>query len=370
MSSPPRHEAESHWHTPQTTRVRTLVYDVKWSYRRIEAQTEIPKSTAWRIAHGSSAWRINNDPNREKTRDRKRKMTREDIARCDRLLETAGFDGKTLTWEQLAYEVNIDVSPWTMKREMNILNWHKCITCRKGWCSPDHAVRRVKWVKEALFLRPDLENWDNVRSSDESHAGFGSEGRIYIICKSGMRACPSCIQQVLLEPSKEERNAKRKHFWAAVSYDFKSDLTFYDVPGNKNDKMSQQVYIDSILNPVVKSWLEEAKRNDYEFTLEEDEDSEHDPDKSNIVRTWKQKHDLDYYFNCSGSPDLAPIENCWQGPKTWLKRVPHWDDETTESLLVEGWKEHMPKRKINEHMRSMPKRLHDVIELAGQMTGY
>ena len=100
-----------------------------------------------------------------------------------------------------------------------------------------------------------------------------------------MRACPSCIQQVLSEPSKEKRNAKQKHFWAAVGYDFKSDLTFYDVPGNKNDKMSQQVYIDSILNPVVKSWLEEAKRNDYEFTLEEDEDSEHDPDKSNIVRT-------------------------------------------------------------------------------------
>lgn len=31
----------------------------------------------------------------------------------------------------------------------------------------------------------------------------------------------------------------------------KSDITFYEVPGNTNGKMSLQVYIDQILEPVV-----------------------------------------------------------------------------------------------------------------------
>ena len=52
--------------------------------------------------------------------------------------------------------------------------------------------------------------------------------------------------------------------------------------------MSQRVYIDSILEPTVKPWIE-AK---HDFVLEEDGDSGHGLGKSNIVRTWKQNNDL------------------------------------------------------------------------------
>lgn len=48
-----------------------------------------------------------------------------------------------------------------------------------------------------------------------------------------------------------------------------------------------------------------------DFVIEEDGDSGHGPGKSNIVRTWKQEHGLEFYFNCHNSPDLAPIENYW-----------------------------------------------------------
>lgn len=51
--------------------------------------------------------------------------------------------------------------------------------------------------------------------------------------------------------------------------------------------------------------------------------------KSNIVRNWKDEHNLKYYFNCANSPDLSPIENCWQVPKQTVGRQPHWDVETT-----------------------------------------
>lgn len=121
--------------------------------------------------------------------------------------------------------------------------------------------------------------------------------------------------------------------------------------------MSQKVYKEQILEPVVKSWLDAGQS----FVLEEDGDSEHGSSKSNFVRTWKQEHGLKYYFNCALSPDLAPIENCWQPVKDHLRKYPHWDDTTTKDLIYEGWS-HVPQKFINRSIRSMPDRLKAVIE--------
>jgi hypothetical protein len=81
--------------------------------------------------------------------------------------------------------------------------------------------------------------------------------------------------------------------------------------------------------------------------LEEDGDSGHGPGKSNIVRTWKETHHLESYFNCASSPDLSPIENCWAVPKQHLRKFPHWDDATTKDLIVKGWS-HLSQSFIDE----------------------
>ena len=71
-------------------------------------------------------------------------------------------------------------------------------------------------------------------------------------------------------------------FKAVISYNFKLDIIFYNVPSNTNGKMSLQVYRDSILKPHVKPWI---KRED-DFVLEEDNDLGHGigKAKTNIVR--------------------------------------------------------------------------------------
>ncbi|KAI9668715.1 MAG: hypothetical protein M1829_005255 [Trizodia sp. TS-e1964] len=96
--------------------------------------------------------------------------------------------------------------------------------------------------------------------------------------------------------------------------------------------MSQQGYIDQILEPIVKPWIQSGA----DFVLEEDGDSGHGPGKSNIVKTWKENNKLEHYFNCSSSPDLSPIENCWLPPKQHVWKFPHWDDATTKELIYEG----------------------------------
>ena len=57
--------------------------------------------------------------------------------------------------------------------------------------------------------------------------------------------------------------------------------------------MCQKVYIDQILEPIVKSWIDAH----YNFVLEEDGDSGYGPGKSNIVYTWKEANGLEFYFN-------------------------------------------------------------------------
>ncbi len=57
-------------------------------------------------------------------------------------------------------------------------------------------------------------------------------------------------------------------------------MIFNDVLTNNIGKMTNQVYIDSIVQPVVKPWL---KAGD-EFVLGEDRDSGHGKGRANPVR--------------------------------------------------------------------------------------
>ena len=128
--------------------------------------------------------------------------------------------------------------------------------------------------------------------------------------------------------------------------------------------MSLQVYINQILEPVVKPLLLEKQ----DFVLEEDSDSGYGKAKNrNIVRQWKEEeNNLEYFFNCASSPDLSLIENCWQPPKQHLKKFPHLDDRTTKKLIVEGW-DLVSQRFINEKYHSMPKRLRDAVASEGDI---
>ena len=53
----------------------------------------------------------------------------------ERILEEDGLFTRCLTWEQLGYEAGLDVSGRIIERAMGIKEYHKCITCKKGWCS-------------------------------------------------------------------------------------------------------------------------------------------------------------------------------------------------------------------------------------------
>ncbi|KAF1937255.1 hypothetical protein EJ02DRAFT_477424 [Clathrospora elynae] len=308
------------------------------------------------ISDGSIDRRHHNAEGPEK-RGRKSAITNQQLKEMDKIIKEEGFEARKMSWLELGFEAGIEgLTSQTISRAMgNTMNYHKCIACQKKW----------EWCTVIKERYPEPEMWFKVQFSDKVHWAVGPQGSLYIIQKPGERYCNDCIQQQEKKDNYEKKELKKVHAWVAVGYNFKSSLTFYEISSNTNGKMTQKGYINQILEPVVKPWLNEGQ----DFVLEEDGDSGHGPGKSNIVCTWKEKNKLKHYFNCHSSPDLSPIENCWQPPKQYVKKYPHWDEGDTRELALEGW-EKVNQEFINKRVITMPQRLQDCIDMDGQMTGW
>lgn len=337
----------------------------KLPYRKNDlfAHFEVSKATGYRILAEESSRTRHNNPEIPETRGRKRKLSEAGLDKLEDLYDEEGFEAKQLSWASAIAEagVDTDASNHAISRAAATRGLYKRLAAEVAYKSEAEGNRRVAYAEKALSFRPEPENWRDVLFSDECHFGYGDPGRARVARKSGTRIQPSNLQE---RKQPEEGEKKRIHCWAAIGYDFKSSLVWYD-PGNRNGKMTQVTYEKEILEPYIKRWITEGR----EFVLEEDGDSGHGPGKSNPVRAWKEKHDLKHYFNCPSSPDLSPIENCWLVPKEYVRKYTHWDNETLKELAEEGWKE-LSQETINRWIDSMPERLQHVIDMKGKMTGW
>ncbi len=141
-------------------------------------------------------------------------------------------------------------------------------------------------------------------------------------------------------------------------------MNIYEISSNSNDKMSQRVYIDFILNSVIKSCFETNEK----FILKKNENSKHESrNNNNIVWRWKKKHELKYYFNVLKSFDLFVIENCWQFVKQHLSKSDHWNDVSTLNAIKESWNQHVNQNWINYLISTMKNRMHDVLNVESKM---
>ena len=131
--------------------------------------------------------------------------------------------------------------------------------------------------------------------------------------------------------------------------------------------ITNKAYIEQILEVEVKKW---GTSKEIGYVLEQDGASGHGGSGGpqakyrNPVAKWFRDHGVKTFFNYHDSPDLAPIENCWQGPKQYQRKRPHWDQETLRELLREGW-DQVSQPYINSLVLSMPQRLRDVQRLQG-----
>ncbi|KAH6641140.1 hypothetical protein F5144DRAFT_123971 [Chaetomium tenue] len=278
---------------------------------------------------------------RVETRGRKRILTADDISTMERLIWQYGFEGRVVSWEALAREAGVtaEASRRTVRRTLDTLGHRKCVACRTGWVSPAIAKKRLEAAAVALRERPTPQHWRDIRWSEAVHFAIGSEGQVMVIRKPGQRH--------------------------SIGWNFKSELCFFEVPGNRGGKMTMQIYRDEILKKAVGPWLACGDR----FVLAEEDDPAHGTGKHNIVRDWKQDHRLNYFFNTPGSPDLSPMDNTWNAITQYLVKFTVKTEEELRNLMIEAWKARSQDW-INSTVDSMAQRMQDVVQGEGRMTGY
>ncbi|KAK4097118.1 hypothetical protein N658DRAFT_550311, partial [Parathielavia hyrcaniae] len=156
--------------------------------------------------------------------------------------------------------LDIQVSGRTVRRALQELNFRRCIACENEYRSSKSKKKRAEYCRVMLERYPKKENWYRVRFSDESHFGWGPQGKIWVLRRPWERYCPDCLVEKGAPP---EKDMKRLHCWAAVGHDFKSHIVWYNA-SNGNGKMTMEVNRDQILKPIVGEWL----RNGESFVLD------------------------------------------------------------------------------------------------------
>ena len=161
------------WETPIKAKVQGAV-----EYNRAKGITGeneaifryfgVSHARGWAMLN-NNPWRHHNNPEKEENRGPKRLITPKEIRELERIVEEDGFEARAMTWEQLAFEANLDVSGRTVQRAMGTIKYHKCIACRKGWVNESTAKHRVNWAEYCLRKYPAKEDWHRVRFSDEVH---------------------------------------------------------------------------------------------------------------------------------------------------------------------------------------------------------
>lgn len=323
------------------------------------------------IAEGASARTRKHRIDLIETRGRATKMTGAQVREVDHFLEEVDIKSETqrLPWQGVAWSLDLDVNAETLRRTMReALTWGKYDACVQEELPQRTQDDRVRWCRKNQRIHPTLKSWKRVRWSDEFHAGFGPEGQLKIFRKRGTTMLGRYDNLQHVPKPTDHQMTHKVHCWAAVGWDFKTDLIFYE-PGNKNGAVSHRVYIDQILEKEVRKWVE---RGD-DFILEQDGAGGHGGGPKarwdNPVKVWFEEMGVKMFFNCHDSPDLTLVENCWQAPKDFCRKTPHWDVESLKEILREGW-EQVTKPFINDLVKTMPQRLHDCIESGGKRTAY
>jgi transposase len=81
----------------------------------------------------------------------------------------------------------------------------------------------------------------------------------------------------------------------------------------KGNSMTQIYYIEKILPKYISMYENLKNKRPKSWILQEDNDGSHGTqgDKENIARALKRQHNIDLLIHPAQSPDLNPIEACW-----------------------------------------------------------
>ncbi len=115
----------------------------------------VSQATWYRILRLSNPRTLKNDLIRKKTCDCRSFISPREKYRMEPILENESLKRQALKWQQLGFELGLDVSEATIWRTLSKIDYHRCLACQRGWQSPKSAANWVKCANVILEMHPE-----------------------------------------------------------------------------------------------------------------------------------------------------------------------------------------------------------------------
>jgi hypothetical protein len=372
-----------------------------------DAGTTQPTATRWlkeREEHGRDAYRS--------SRKKSKKLGRKPSLSKQRLRDLCDPEKnpvrKQLYEAQIAFH-SLRVHPRTLQRLLK--KWttrgqrYKCAYVKKQ-ISKVNKGKRVKYGEENKD-KPIHGFWDKKVFTDEAHIDPDAQGGEYVLREQppfGDRYDPRNMQE------KPQQRGVMLHVAAWVSWDAKAEkLEFYHdeedyiekpkrprkprrrkheseevwehrikeweatAPHEKEVKtqgnsMTQKYYVERLL-PIyvdaVKTLRERDSTHTEEYELQEDGDPSHGLKREGLAQLYKAEHNIRNFVHPPQSPDLNPIEACWNILKQRVRKHVWHDIEELKEILQREWAA-ITQQEIQSRIAEMPERCKKLIRFSGK----
>jgi Transposase/DDE superfamily endonuclease len=282
---------------------------------------------------------------RKKGSGRKRIMTKRGIRHIISLINKDPY----LSNNNIKDELSLPISQWTIGRRLCENGYYSYYTTSKPFINTENIRKRLVFAhdhKEWVF-----KQWKYVLWSDEKAFAFryGQEQRIWR--KKGQK-----FKQRY--PKATIKHDREINIWACFSYFGKGLIhRIKDILDAKQYHNILQTYMIPSINKIQPA---------HRAVFQRGNDPKH---WSNLcTKYWLQKN-IKTLLWPSGSPDLNPMENAWKKLDGLCKDRKCKTENALFAAIQKAW-EKMDNKYVRNLVRSMPRRMEQVIKAKGGHTKY
>lgn len=338
--------------TEERTRVRTLYFDGQFKIAKIQQITGYTRSQIrYTIAAEDAA-----------VKPRSGRPTILSQAEEDELLGfiCASKENRRMSFLQLSQSLfQKRFGMWAIKNTLYRLGFRRRVARKKPPISEINRQKRLQWALEHKDW-PE-EKWMQILWTDETWVTGGSHCKQFVTRRNHEEWDPTCIIE------KYQRKGGWM-FWGCFSgATGKGPGLFWEKDWGTITKESYQAHTV----PLIDGWIRLCRQEDGErLLLMQDGAPSH---TAASTRQDFEERGIEVIFWPPFSPDLNPIENCWNWMKDWIQDCYGLDEKPSydrlRAYVKQAW-EALPEDFLKSLLASMPRRCEAVIEANGMHTKY
>lgn len=347
----PTGSTTKHLNEADRQRIRTLYTDAKFTQAQIVELTGFTKDqvrTAVRASSAAIAPRSG----------RPRVMTSQQE---EALVEyvTSSKDGRRASFLLLSTTLfSSQFGAYAIRAALRRLGFYRRVARRKPPISEANRIKRLAWAQEHLHWT--VEDWRKVLWTDETWVTGGHHRKLYVTRRHGEEWDPTCVI---------ERHQRKRGwmFWGCFSGDRKGPGIFWEKDWGS---VRADTYQEHTI-PIIDGWIRLCRQMYGDnLILMQDGAPAHNAEST---RQELNDRSVQLIFWPPFSPDLNPIETCWNWMKDYIQELAGIQENPSYDVLrrwvKEAW-DALPEDFLYSLLSTMPARCQAVIDANGMHIKY